>query len=757
MKVNKKLLILMLVIGTLIASSFIAFALSDSDEDTGIGAGLEIEFIPLGDHGDCFVARFGDIQLLVDAGTVYFAEGQSKMDVITSVIDKYMEGDEEKVWEYIIVTHSDEDHIGSFSNNLIEELDTGVFKHFKKNGWTIDTLIDFDITQDDTIKGEEYDKLLNGKAQYFYSDKTGTFIAKYNQYRTRRDDYVKEGVIKNYYTASQCCAEQRGVVSEKPDAKSTFDFGDATIRILYNYYYDHRIYPTRSKNNSTERNCLSVCFMIEYGEHKMLFTGDLEEYDSTKNYSEVGGSGNGAETLLYEYNKEYLEGGVDVYKASHHGSMTSNSTKFIDNIRPNYVVITAVAGSEHHESEGYGSFPVQSALDNFLKYTDYIYVTQYAIADEKTGKVKRPKDYYGNIVISSDGNDITVQTELENDENNNPLPITDTKWFKQNRTSSLSTYIFDLNGEYGLGHCTLVKYGHIDILIDCGVNGKTEGITNSEFFLDDIKKYCVDGVLEYVIVTCAQTDSLSQMINGRIFDNFKIENLVDYGKGTNVSAPTSTGWVGKYVKERDAGIKNGSIVNYYPRGSVSGFYVNSRIDINLYYVPTPDSKNENNYSISTIIKFCGKKLLFMGDVSSKSAEPIVAMYKRDFANVDFYLVSNFGNEDSNSKSFLEIIQPKVSVISATAGINMNTHNLPSQDVCKQLLGYAKKDNDTNIKQVFIQAQLVNNKIQTVCGDIRFEMVESNGEVASNGMRVTYSGTDLTYRGLESTIWYKKAS
>lgn len=749
MSLKKKIFVPILILFALVASAlFVITSSSESDE-------LRIEFIPLGDHGDSFVARLGDSQLLVDAGRVGESEYSDKIKTITSVIDRFMEGDAEGVWDYIIVTHSDYDHIASLATNSIEANDYGVLRHIKTKGWKIGTLIDFDITKDSTIDESEYSALTNGKAQFFQNK---DLIEKetYERYAKRRDQYYKEGVITQYFTASQCCYKARDT-ERVGNASSTFDFGGATIRILYNYYYDHRINPQNTKVSSAELNCLSVCFLLEYGSQKMLFTGDLEEYDSTNSFVEIGGegSGRGGETLLYEYNKEYLKDGVDLYKAAHHGSSTSNSESFVDAIKPNRIVIPAVAGSSHHESSKYGTFPTQAVLNNFMKYTDYIYVTEYATAN-KQGQMLKAVDYYGAITVVSDGESTWAETEYELDESGVPLLITSTSWFKENRTSSLSVYVFDLNDEYGLGHCTLIKYGHIDILLDCGVNGRSEKITNKRIFIEDVQKYCADGVLEYVVVSCAQTDSISQMINDGIFANFTIENLVDYGSYTNFTSPSSGGWVATYMEEREEGTKADTIQNYYPNGVVSGFIINDRLKMSFFNLKAPTSNNENDYSVCTLVEFCGKKLLFTADITKDREKALVKIAKKQLANVDLYLANDYGSGESSCNEFLDIINPQISIISAAVGLPMNAkESATSIEVCEKLNQKAKKAGG----EVYVAAQYIDNRIETVCGDIKVEIVEKNGKVVKNGetdLIVTYSGIS-NYRGIDSIEWYKKSS
>ncbi|MBR2024676.1 MAG: hypothetical protein IKA02_02580, partial [Clostridia bacterium] len=158
MKVKKSKLTLIILVAILLIAIFVVsvYAIANNgntqtlsymefgeDEKT-----LQIEFFPLGNDqvGDSFIISYGDVQILVDAGSY-----GSSHTAIKNKMQKHMDKDKGKVWDYVIVTHPDQDHIACFSTADTLDGDTGVFKHLEDNGWTIGTLIDFDITKDDTI------------------------------------------------------------------------------------------------------------------------------------------------------------------------------------------------------------------------------------------------------------------------------------------------------------------------------------------------------------------------------------------------------------------------------------------------------------------------------------------------------------------------------------------------------------------------------------------------------------------------------
>ena len=183
------------------------------------GAGLSIHFLELGNKytGDCVYVNYGDIDILIDAGSK-----QSSAQTIKAYIDNYIQDGK---LEYVIATHAHEDHIAGFYSTRTV---TGIL-----DAYEIGTIIDFPITNSNT--------------------------ATYNNYKKARDNALAKGAV--HYTALQCYNNENG-------AQRVYDIGpDVKLEILYNYYYENQ---TRSENN------YSVCLRIIQAENQYLFTGDLE-------------------------------------------------------------------------------------------------------------------------------------------------------------------------------------------------------------------------------------------------------------------------------------------------------------------------------------------------------------------------------------------------------------------------------------------------------------------------------------------------
>ncbi|MDE6557889.1 MAG: MBL fold metallo-hydrolase [Clostridia bacterium] len=334
----------------------------------------------------------GETEVLIDAGS---AKGSAT--TIKTYIDKYVDGD----LDYVISTHSDEDHIaaliGSKSGNsrsgILYQYSVGTFIRFDKsgkdgNGKPVET-----DKGNKTLYGEYLDAVAYAKAQ-------GT----------------------NVYTASQCYEEKDGAKRQYYlDANHTISFN-----ILYNYYY---------YNASSDENNYSVVTLLTQelvgGNKHYLFTGDLEEDGESKmvEYYANASNSKSAYDILPE---------VELYKAGHHGSKTSSTAKLLNVIKPKYVAVCCCCGSPEYTKENNNTFPTQTMIDNVGKFTDKIYVTSIATdlpeKDDK-GNYKSQsfggfKSMNGNIVFYSKSDKLKLWCS------DNDTVLKDTDWFKENRTWS---------------------------------------------------------------------------------------------------------------------------------------------------------------------------------------------------------------------------------------------------------------------------------------------------------------------------------
>lgn len=143
-------------------------------------------------------------------------------------------------------------------------------------------------------------------------------------------------------------------------------------------------YQTYANNEIDDDNDRSVSCLITHMDKKFLLCGDAEKKE---------------EAILTNLNI----GHVDVFKANHHGSPTSNTEAFLDTITPNYIVISSSEENKY-------VLPKKVVVARLLKYTDKVYATFIN----------------GNTVFTSKNNQIDISFEKED------TLIQNSNWYKTN-------------------------------------------------------------------------------------------------------------------------------------------------------------------------------------------------------------------------------------------------------------------------------------------------------------------------------------
>lgn len=115
-------------------------------------------------------------------------------------------------------------------------------------------------------------------------------------------------------------------------------------------------------------NLSSLTLRVEFGNNSFLFMGDAEKQNE--------------KTITWPK--------TDVLKVGHHGSDTSSSKEFLEQVNPKYSIIMVGEGNTY-------KLPKQPIIDRIEKIGSKIYRT----------------DKNGNIKIISDGNNLEIETEKE--------------------------------------------------------------------------------------------------------------------------------------------------------------------------------------------------------------------------------------------------------------------------------------------------------------------------------------------------------
>lgn len=149
-------------------------------------------------------------------------------------------------------------------------------------------------------------------------------------------------------------ALEKGVDIEGPNVGDKFNVSDANCEVM------------SSKIDNKNLNLSSIVIRMEYGNQSYLFMGDAET----------------------ENENERTWPKTNVLKVGHHGSNTSSSKKFLEQVSPEIAVISVGKDNKY-------GHPKQVIIDRLNKMGIKIYRT----------------DLNGTILIKSDGNENKIETE----------------------------------------------------------------------------------------------------------------------------------------------------------------------------------------------------------------------------------------------------------------------------------------------------------------------------------------------------------
>lgn len=183
-----------------------------------------------------------------------------------------------------------------------------------------------------------------------------------------------------------------------------------------------------NSDNYEDLNNWSAVIHLTYGNTSFLFTGDAEELSE----------------------KEILNNGLniksDVLKLGHHGSSTSTSSDFLKAVNPKYAVISYGADNDY-------GHPHSETLEKLNGITTYKTATD------------------GNIVFTSDGKTITVETNVPTPEIKQPTEVkTDntstqvklnTNTVDTNNNKSVTVYITKTGSKYHSSGCQYLRRSKI--------------------------------------------------------------------------------------------------------------------------------------------------------------------------------------------------------------------------------------------------------------------------------------------------------
>ena len=166
--------------------------------------------------------------------------------------------------------------------------------------------------------------------------------------------------------------------------------------------------------------------------------------------------------------------------------------------------------------------------------------------------------------------------------------------------------------------------------------------------------------IDYLILSHGDYDHMGEAIN--LVNNFKVEKVIfNCGPYNDLEK--------ELIKVLDK-----KKIKYY------SCIKELNIDKNkLYFLQTKEYDNENDNSNVIYTELNGYRFMFMGDASTTSEKEILNKY--NLPDIDVLKVGHHGSKTSSSKSFINEINPKYSVISV--GKN-NRYGHPNKEVLNNL-------------------------------------------------------------------------
>ncbi len=242
---------------------------------------MRIHFVDVG-QGDCIMIQLPDGKnMIIDGGD----RGSDSVAAVNAYVDKLKGGQEKLVFDYLMLTHTDSDHVGGLDDVILRD-DVDVKKVFAPR-----------LTTEQITTGVYEDFL---QAVERETAQIGTQV----EYSTKDSDF------------------------ENLEVGYRFDFITPTDDC-----YDEKIFGSAEGKNS-----VSPIIVMEFGGKKVLFTGDANEKYSEKWFAEQVE----ADSV---HTPDYYD--VDVLKVGHHGSETSTGAEFLEIVRPEYAVISYGEGNKY--------------------------------------------------------------------------------------------------------------------------------------------------------------------------------------------------------------------------------------------------------------------------------------------------------------------------------------------------------------------------------------------------------------------------
>ena len=281
------------------------------------------------------------------------------------------------------------------------------------------------------------------------------------------------------------------------------------------------------------------------------------------------------------------------------------------------------------------------------------------------------------------------------------------------------------------GDCTLIDIGDTEILIDAGSRTGSIGT-----IVPYIKKYCTDGILEYVIVTHAHQDHIAGFTNSSsngqgVFDNFVCQTIIDFPKTT-----VTSNLYKDYVALRDAEVASGA--THYTalecwnnaNGAQRSYDLGGNVSLDILYQKyyEQSTSEENNNSVCVMVSQGKNHYLFTGDLESSGEASLVE--NNALPKCKLFKSGHHGSNTSNSDKLLSVIQPEIFVLTCCCG---DSYGFPHQETINTVAQY------TDL--VYAPLVATASAYELLNGNIVVQMVKGKVSVQCSNNNTLFKDTD----------------
>lgn len=302
------------------------------------------------------------------------------------------------------------------------------------------------------------------------------------------------------------------------------------------------------------------------------------------------------------------------------------------------------------------------------------------------------------------------------------------------------TFHFPVLGNKHNGDSVFVKAGENDILIDAGSEANSvDDITNY------VNQYCTDGVLEYVIVTHADSDHIAGFASAtNIFDNFKCETIIDFALSDKDTATYRN-----YLTNRNEEVEKDGAVHYTAlecvkeqNGAKKIYNLASNITMEILYQKYYEQRSEyeNNYSVCTLFTHGDRSFLLTGDLEEDGEKSLVA--NNNLPEVAFFKAGHHGSKTSSNDVLLDVIKPKLCVVTCSVGYNEYDSKPENVFPAQKFIDRIAKHTDKVYVPILGDETMTNGKDYLLLnGDIKIQSKETKVTVICSNNATLLKDTD----------------